>query len=284
MISGFLTNGRVADILCHVYRLSLNNSTLSYGICNHEWSFLEGEKKHGHTLKAGRHLFPFQLQIGGSLPSSVTTSVLGGAFVVYKLRAVAIRPGLAHNWQTVAPVTIVRSFAPEALEYQQTLEIENTWPEKLMYSVMIPHKAWAIGDSLIALAKFSPLAKGVRVLNVTTSILETTKLYARNGYQEHTRVVASAKHEIVGHKAVCLEEQCHRVRTPLHSTHVPSYSAPPTPRFVSWPANLELRLCIGLFYFTRYRHIERIQFVDTIRPRRWSIGHDSVGLRLRFSR
>lgn len=207
----------------------MNNSTLSYSICNHEWSFLEGEKKHSHTLKAGRHLFPFQLQIGGSLPSSVTASVLGGAFVTYKLRAVTVRPGLAHNWQTVAPITICRSFSPEALEYQQTLEIENTWPEKLMYSVMIPHKAWAIGDTLTALAKFSPLAKGVRVLNVTTSILETTKLYVRHGYQEHTRMVVSAKHEIVGHKAVCLEEHFHRARMPLHSIHVPSPSASSPP-------------------------------------------------------
>lgn len=124
---------------------------------------------------------------------------------------------------------ICRSFSPEALEYQQTLEIENTWPEKLMYSVMIPHKSWAIGDTLIALAKFSPLAKGVRVLSVTASILETTKLYARNGHQEHTRMVAYAKHEIVGHRAVCVEEHTHRVRTPLHSAHMPPSSAPSTP-------------------------------------------------------
>jgi hypothetical protein len=204
----------------------MNSSTLLYSICNHEWSFLEGEKRHSHTLKAGRHLFPFQLQIGGSMPSSMYTTAHGGASISYKLRAVAVRPGLAHNLQAVAPVSILRSFSSEALEYQQTLEIENSWPEKLMYSIMLPHKAWAIGDKITTLAKFSPLAKGTRVTTVSAAIHETTKLHTRSGYQEHKRVVAHAEYKIVGHKAVCLEEPQHGVRT---SHFQPTHSGPTTP-------------------------------------------------------
>ncbi|KAJ3826001.1 hypothetical protein EV361DRAFT_378020 [Lentinula raphanica] len=211
--------------------LSLNSAPLTYILCNHEWSFLEGEKRHSHTLKAGRHFFPFQLQLGGSLPSSVATSMFGGASVAYKLRAHVSRPGLNHNLQTQIPVTIVRSFAPEALEYQQTLEIENTWPEKLMYSIMIPHKAWACGDTVTALVKFSPLLKGVGVLNINTSIHETVKVYTRSGHQEHSRVVASMKHEIVGGKAVEVHEHEHRHRT-VHSPGGAS-SSPGTPNISS---------------------------------------------------
>ncbi|CDO76661.1 hypothetical protein BN946_scf184695.g2 [Trametes cinnabarina] len=216
--------------------LALSSSQLTYLVCNHEWSFLEGDKHHAHTLKAGRHLFPFQLQIGGSLPSSIYTSALGGASVVYKLRAHAVRGGfgLTHRELTATlPITIMRGFGTEALEYQQTLEIENTWPEKLMYSIMIPHKAWAAGERLTAVVKFQPLAKGARVLNVTTTINETVKLYARGGSQENTRVIASTKHDIVDGKAVCVDEQQHRFRVPLlhgHS-HISrhSLSTPSTP-------------------------------------------------------
>ena len=203
----------------------MNSSTLFYGICNHEWSFLEGEKRHGHTLKAGRHLFPFQLQIGGSLPSSIYTSVFGGASITYKFRAVAIRPGLAHNLQAVTPISILRTFSPEALEYQQSLEIENSWSEKIMYSLMVPHKAWAIGDTLTAVAKLSPLAKGVRVLAISTSIHETTKLYARHECHEYARVVANAKHEIVGHKAVCVEPDRDRMHPILSLPTTPGLSS-----------------------------------------------------------
>lgn len=214
--------------------LSLNTSPLTYLVCSHDWSFLEGEKKHSHTLKAGRHYFPFQLQVGGSLPSSLFTTVLGGASVHYKLRAVAVRPGLAHNMQAVLPITIMRSLATEALEYQQTLEIENTWPEKLMYSIMIPHKAWAAGDRLTAIVKFSPLAKGARVLNVSTTVNETIKLYLRAGCQENTRVISTTRHELVDGRAVCVEEYQNRFRVPLIEgrAHVPvrgSKSVPSTP-------------------------------------------------------
>ncbi|THU94199.1 hypothetical protein K435DRAFT_668900 [Dendrothele bispora CBS 962.96] len=212
--------------------LSLNSNPLTYIVCNHEWSFLEGEKKHSHTLKAGRHFFPFQLQLGGSLPSTISTSAFGGASVAYKLRAHVIRPGFNHNLQALAPVSIIRSFAPEALEYQQTLEIENTWPEKLMYSIMVPHKAWAAGDTITALVKFSPLLKGVGVLNINSSVHETIKIYTRTGHQEHTRIVASARHEVVGGRAVLVPEHRSRVHTPgFHSPsiHSPGHSVPGTP-------------------------------------------------------
>ncbi|KAF9236340.1 hypothetical protein BU15DRAFT_50123 [Melanogaster broomeanus] len=210
--------------------LSLNTSSQWYSICNHEWSFLEGERRHSHTLKAGFHHFPFQLQLGGSLPSSIATSVYGGAHVSYKLRAVAVRPGLAHNMQGAIPISIIRSFAPEALEYQQSLEIENTWPEKLMYSIMIPHKAWAIGDDLTVIVKFSPLAKGVRVLTVVTNVTETTKLHCRGGVQEHTRSVITVKHDLVNGNAVPVVEQNSGPRAPIiHTPHGSAYPSSQSP-------------------------------------------------------
>ena len=181
----------------------MNNSTsLSYTVCNHDWSFLEGDKKHSHTLKEGRHVFPFQLRIGGSLPSSITTLESSGASVSYRLRAQATRPGLNHNLQATVPVYIIRSLSQESLEYQQTLEIENTWPEKLMYSIMLPHKAWAAGDTLVALVKFSPLSKGTSIIRVASSLHETTSIYGRSGSQDHVRVVANVKQAIVNGRAV----------------------------------------------------------------------------------
>ncbi|KAJ7708732.1 hypothetical protein B0H17DRAFT_1191230 [Mycena rosella] len=176
------------------------NPPSTYIICKHNWSFLEGQKKHSYTLKAGRHLFPFQLQVGGSLPCTIVTDAFGGASVTYKLRAVAQRTGLNHNLQAVAPVYILRSLGQTALEYQQTRDIEHVWAGKLMFSVAIPHSAWAAGDEFLALLKVSPLIKGVGVLSVTTSLRETTKVFGRSGAL--TRTVATVTHEIIGGKAV----------------------------------------------------------------------------------
>ena len=181
--------------------LSANSSSVTHVICNQEWSFLKGDKRHARTVKAGRHTFSFQSQIGGSLPSSLGTSAFGGASISYKLRAIAVRSGLSSNLQAVLPVYIIRSFGHEALEYQQTLEIENTWPEKIMYSITLPHKAWALGDTLTTILKFSPIAKGVCVSHIKTTVQETTKVYARGGTQENVNTVAAINHAITDGKA-----------------------------------------------------------------------------------
>lgn len=216
-----LSNSHLAPL-----SMPLGPSPQWFTICNHEWSFLEGEKRHSHTLKAGFHQFPFQLQLGGALPSSIATSVHGaGAHVSYKFRAVAVRPGLAQNIQAVMPISIVRTFPAEALEYQQSLEIENTWPDKLMYSIMIPHKAWAVGDNLTAILKFSPLSKGVRVLTVATTIGETTKFHYKGGAHEHTRGVVTANHDILNGNAIPAVERHASIR----GSPWMSMSLPPTP-------------------------------------------------------
>lgn len=184
---------------------SSSNPPSTYIICKENWSFLEGQKKHNYTLKAGRHLFPFQLQVGGSLPCSIVTDAFGGATVTYKLRAVAEKSGtFSHNVQAVAPVYILRSLVQSSLEYQQTRDIEHAWPGKLMFSVAIPHVAWAAGDELLALLKVSPLVKGIGVLTVTTSLRETTKVFGRP--KGLTRTVATVTHEILGGKAVEVRE------------------------------------------------------------------------------
>jgi hypothetical protein len=186
---------------------------MTYIVCNHEWSFFEGEKKNSHTLKAGRHLFPFQLHLGGSLPSTLYTNEYGGSSVTYKLRATATRPGFAPNLQTHKVITLLRSFVPGAVEYQQSLEIENTWPEKVMYSIMVPHKAWAAGDDLTAAIKLSPLAKGVRPLSVVTTLNETIKVHSRTGWRESTRPVVTTRHEFRNGRAVWVEHRDHRSRS-----------------------------------------------------------------------
>jgi arrestin-related trafficking adapter 4/5/7 len=150
--------------------------------------------------------------------------------VAYKLRATAVRPGFAHNLQALTPVTVLRGFGPEALEYQQTLEIENTWPEKLMYSIMIPHKAWAIRDRVTAVMKFEPIAKGARVISVATSVHESVRIHGRAGAgHESSRPVISMRHEFQNGRAICVEEPYTGRLRPANIKSGPVTPAPSTP-------------------------------------------------------
>ena len=200
-------------------RLHLTTSGTTHLVCEHDCTFLEGKKTHSHTLKAGRHSFPFRLYIGGHLPSSISTTVFGGANISYKLRAAVYRPGLVPNLHALLPITVIRSFTHDSLEYQQSSEIENTWPGKLMYSILLPHKAWAAGDTLTAVAKFVPISKGVKVLSITSTISETVRLLPNTTHKmaapEFTRPVAVTKHEVFGGKLVCVSECHYKNRVPL---------------------------------------------------------------------
>lgn len=157
---------------------------------------------------------------------------MGCASVAYKLRAVAVRPSFSQNLQAKAPVFILRSLTGEALEYQQTIEIENTWPEKLMYAIMLPHKAWAAGDIMTAIIKLSPLAKGVYVQAIDSFIVETTKILTRAGNREDTRVVASARHEMITAEVASPNSSPTASSSPLTALS-PRSSRPASPHFGS---------------------------------------------------
>ncbi|KAG8946920.1 hypothetical protein FRC04_011347 [Tulasnella sp. 424] len=132
-----------------------------------------------------------------SVDSRAPTVSVGTSSIMYKLRATVIRSSFSSNWVTQRPVTIVRGFSPEALEYNQTLEIENTWPQKIMYSVMIPHKAFAAGDEIPVSLKFTPLTKGVAVMNIETAIKQYLSIRARGALPfQDARVVAKTTHFI----------------------------------------------------------------------------------------
>jgi arrestin-related trafficking adapter 4/5/7 len=73
--------------------------------------------------QAGRHIFPFQLELSSSLPASMICEH-ACASVYYKLRATAVRPVFSANFHAAKPFWLIKGLSPEAMEYTQTLEIE----------------------------------------------------------------------------------------------------------------------------------------------------------------
>lgn len=149
----------------------------------------------------------------GNLPSSIHT-FSGDAIITYKLRANVVRSGFSSNFHDVKLFTLQRTFTSDALEFNQTLEIENTWPGKIMYALTLPFKAYAAGDDIPVSVKFMPLAKGVRVTHVTSVIKEYTLVHTRHSNHSDERVVSSVKHELRNGKAYLHTEEL--VRPPAH--------------------------------------------------------------------
>ncbi|WWC66430.1 uncharacterized protein I206_100332 [Kwoniella pini CBS 10737] len=189
------------------------NHHFTHVITTHDWSFLQGGKGHAHTLKAGHHTFPFSFMLNGNLPSSLRT-YSGDAMIVYKLRATGVRTGFASNISTQKEFTLGRMYTSDALEFTQTLEIENTWPGKVMYSLTLPYKAYAAGDDIPVNVKFMPLAKGTRVTQVVSVLKEYTLVHTRQSSRPETRVISCIKHEMKNGRAIEIARE--PVRPPLH--------------------------------------------------------------------
>lgn len=162
----------------------------------------------------------------GNLPSSIHT-FSGDAIITYKLRASVVRSGFASNFHDVKSFTLQRTYTSDALEFNQTLEIENTWPGKIMYALTLPFKAYAAGDDIPVSVKFMPLAKGVRVTSVTSVIKEYTLVHTRHSNHSDERVVSSVKYEMRNGQAYLLSEE--PVRPPAHWTGSTNTSGRNTP-------------------------------------------------------
>lgn len=140
---------------------------------------------------------------------------MGDADISYKLRANVVRSGFSSNYHADKSFTLHRTYMAEALEFNQTLEIENTWPGKIMYSITLPFKAYAAGDDIPVNVKFMPLAKGVRVMSITSVLKEYTLTHTRHSQHPDQRVATSIKHEFKRGRAVEVDTR----RTPVRTTN-----------------------------------------------------------------
>ena len=199
-------------------RSSTKNHHYTHPIITHEWSFLPGEKSHYHTMKSGQHVFPFNFTFPGNLPSTIRT-YLNDANITYKLKATAHRSAFQHNFHAARNVVVLRGFTNEALEYNQTLEIENTWPGKVMYCLTLPHKAYAAGDEIPVSVKFMPLAKGTRVTQITSVIKEYTLVHTRHSSHPEVRVAQTTKHELREGRAFRVTDRGTEAVAPAHHYH-----------------------------------------------------------------
>ncbi|EEB05776.1 arrestin/PY protein 1 [Schizosaccharomyces japonicus yFS275] len=142
-----------------------------------EWSFLpfHGSK----TLRAGNYEYPFQVQLPGNITESVEGLV--NCYVVYRLKAVIERPGLASKIVKKKHLRIIRSLPPDAVEFTQTVSVENTWPNKIEYNINVPTKVYAIGSYIPINIVLIPLLKGLTIGRISIALKEYITLSITHG-------------------------------------------------------------------------------------------------------
>ncbi|KAF5021680.1 hypothetical protein F66182_6268 [Fusarium sp. NRRL 66182] len=168
-------------------------------ILEHRWAPFVGTHGKSMTLPAGNYEWPFEYMLPGNMAESVEG--IPESSITYRLRATVGRGKLAYDLHANKHLRIIRTLEPGALEFLHAMSVENIWPNKVDYSIVIPQKAVVFGGLVTMEMRFTPLLKGLELGNITARMMEVRECYVQGpsgfGAKEHRteREVAMWKFE-----------------------------------------------------------------------------------------
>lgn len=145
-------------------------------ILNHQWAPFWGTPGKSAILEKGNYEFPFELMLPGDTCESVEG--LHEASVVYKIKATIARGKLAYDLHAYKHLRIVRTLESSALEFLHAMSVENIWPNKVEYSIVVPQKAVVFGSQIPLESRFTPLLKGLELGDITVKLIEIHEFFA----------------------------------------------------------------------------------------------------------
>jgi len=139
-------------------------------ILEHRWAPFVGTHGKSMTLPAGNYEWPFEFMLPGETAESVEG--ISEASITYRLKATVGRGKLAYDLHAYKHLRIIRTLEPGALEFLHAMSVENIWPNKVDYSIVIPQKAVVFGGSIAMEMRFTPLLKALELGDITARLME----------------------------------------------------------------------------------------------------------------
>ncbi|KAK4516297.1 uncharacterized protein ATC70_011267 [Mucor velutinosus] len=169
-------------------------------ILSHAWEFVKPQlisptanssqnatpHKKSTILSAGQHKWDFELLLPGNLAQTLDSDV---GSVSYRLKATIERSAFVQNTIKKRNIRIVRCILPSQFELVQSLEIHNTWAQKMVYDISVPSKLYAFNDTIPISFKILPIASHLRVHAIMASIKEYCTYTANGHTKTDTRIV-----------------------------------------------------------------------------------------------
>lgn len=156
---------------------------------DHRWSPFIGGKGKTVTLEKGNYEWPFEVELPGDFCESIEG--MPEASITYHLKATVARGKLAYDLHAKKRLRVIRTLESSALEFLHAMSVENIWPNKVEYSIVIPQKAVVFGSSIPLETRFTPLLKGLEIGDINCRLMEVHEivLTTPQGHQlrEHKR-------------------------------------------------------------------------------------------------
>ncbi|KAL1903355.1 hypothetical protein Sste5346_000641 [Sporothrix stenoceras] len=167
----------------------------THNILNHQWAPFWGTPGKSAVLEKGNYEFPFEYMLTGDTCESVEG--LHEASITYKLKATIARGKLAYDLHAYKHVRIVRTLESSALEFLHAMSVENIWPNKVEYSIVVPQKAVVFGSHIPLESRFTPLLKGLELGDITVRLIEIHEFVSSPppGTSNYNPAMREFKHE-----------------------------------------------------------------------------------------
>lgn len=136
-------------------------------------------------LEKGNYEFPFEVLLPGDTAESVEGMSEGS--IVYRLKATIARGKLAYDMHAYKHIRVVRTLESSALEFLHAMSVENIWPNKVEYSIIVPQKAIVFGSAVPLETRFSPLLKGLEIGDITIKLLEIHEIFLQGNHGHHLK-------------------------------------------------------------------------------------------------
>ncbi|KAH7319761.1 arrestin domain-containing protein [Stachybotrys elegans] len=147
-------------------------------ILEHRWAPFVGQHGKSMTLAAGNYEYPFEYLLPGDTAESLEG--VPEASITYRLKATVGRGKFAYDLHAYKPVRVIRTLDPAALEFVHAMSVENIWPEKIEYSIVIPRKAVCFGGKIDMEMRFTPLLKGLEIGDIKADMIESRDTLLHN--------------------------------------------------------------------------------------------------------
>jgi hypothetical protein len=118
--------------------------------------------------------------------------------VCYQLTANLERSGgfLLHNTiERKQPIRVVRSVLPSEFELIQSLEIHNTWSEKMVYDISLPSKLYAHNATIPVSFTILPIANKLRVHAIMATLKECCTYQTNDKRKTDSRIIKVSRQE-----------------------------------------------------------------------------------------
>lgn len=152
---------------------SNNNNKLNHSLSStqlHNTTTNTSSSGGSHLLVQGNYEIPFSVILPGNLPESIEG--LPGCSNVYRLEAIIDRGKFHSSMIAKKRLRIIRTLTSDAVELSETIAVDNTWPNKVEYSLSCPTKAIAIGSSTPITMTLVPLLKGLKLGDIKIELIE----------------------------------------------------------------------------------------------------------------